>query len=715
MMIRRLISVILTTILVLTYFSFDLSPLKGSTESGTPTTIVSTTHSVCAPVHTPTNGHYPPAFVTPGCGRVGTKFHVQELYGDNVFIFHSIDGKPDGAQCVAQCDVVVHRGGGAIVFQWQQSSDKAALTPVRCVAADGGEWIYWSQQCPSSGSHDDRPLSKDVGVLPSPSVAWLARSNESAWRPLSKVQFLLQQDDTHRAPQTIGVSVTYPSRSSGPHMQQPTTFGVAITYAQGIAQQVTSCTLITGSTTQWACPWPKQPLGVGAITLRATVTTHYRSASHTYYNGTSAARQTWSGAVSTLGKGLVVPPLSCAQWGCGFTHLITPAVIAAMQATGAKYVRLDFAPAAFCADDRAIAVKDTTAEPQSLDTCLASDNATLFYGTYKGHAGLYDAYADQLHNAGFTIIGVLGNQFMTNIQCHRIDSLPYPRNVKKGMPSHAPCDTRSWNEANVESGQTRKATGDNWNANAFALRAGALAKHFEGLVNYWEIWNEPNNIGAHQMGGCGSFDRHVDGTKFPIGKNYQCDGNYFIYPSNYAALLTKTAVQIHANNRDAIIITAGLLTTGCGSKLVDTWTRRTGVAYWQSVQEFGQEFWGWKAHLPYDAVGYHLYVCQEQTNVPIITATIRAYVQSILRATSTKHLYITEVGWTTDLDPTTHKPQTTDKGQAQNLTTAFTALAAMPKVRMAAWYALLHDGGWILMDGANQRPAYGALQRFPVH
>jgi hypothetical protein len=119
--------------------------------------------------------------------------------------------------------------------------------------------------------------------------------------------------------------------------------------------------------------------------------------------------------------------------------------------------------------------------------------------------------------------------------------------------------------------------------------AGVLASHFSASVTAWEIWNEPNAWSSNPSLGVYT-------------------GSSFMYPSNFAQLLTQTRAAVKSAAPGAIALSGGLLirhclvhrTTGVSSAVVQAQnlevayrtfmpakTAYVARAYWYRTQDLG--------------------------------------------------------------------------------------------------------------------------------
>ena len=252
--------------------------------------------------------------------------------------------------------------------------------------------------------------------------------------------------------------------------------------------------------------------------------------------------------------------------------------------------------------------------------------------------------------------------------------------------------------------------GDNPYIQSFASEAAAiLAAHFDGtsgpLISDWEIWNEPNAWSSNPAPGVYT-------------------GGSFIYPSNFAWLLSHSYRAIKAANPAAVVVSGGLYASVFSGHVDPTPVPAVGRAACAGAVPSGADYLcrtyaqgiahaGWRAGaFPLDAVGQHLYVDQFG---PASNDTITTYLQDLHAAylayegaRTNKKIDLTEVGWsTTDVVAQT---------QAQNLRAAFAIFQKVSYVERAYWFdvqdlpeASLFFG---LVDANGQpKPAFAAYQQ----
>lgn len=124
----------------------------------------------------------------------------------------------------------------------------------------------------------------------------------------------------------------------------------------------------------------------------------------------------------------------------------------------------------------------------------------------------YDGIVDRLWARGLVIIGLLSDEFYLGSQTE-------------------------WTENHA-------GNGHNPYIDTFGYMAANVAQRYQGKIQYWEVWNEPNCYGSSPGNGC-----------------------TYIYPSNFAALLAHVWTQMrYYNNFDVEVISGGLLGHSLGSR-----------------------------------------------------------------------------------------------------------------------------------------------------
>ena len=241
---------------------------------------------------------------------------------------------------------------------------------------------------------------------------------------------------------------------------------------------------------------------------------------------------------------------------------------------------------------------------------------------------------------------------------------------------------QDWTANNVE--HNPDVNGENDYIDVFAeSAAGVLVAAFPE-ISQWEVWNEPNAW-----------------TSSPGPGVYT--GGTFIYPSNFAQLLSQSYAAIKAANSTATVLSGGLF---CHD-------RDNGVQYLSSTYQMGTSHAGWSAgSYPFDEVGQHLYIDQSVTTS---TSRISTFFQQLRNAylayegaDSGKGTQITEVGWTTQ--------QVSPAVQAQNLQIAYQTFQQTAYLNRAYWFSVQDVPEGHLFFGlvdthGTHKPAFAAYQQ----
>jgi hypothetical protein len=267
----------------------------------------------------------------------------------------------------------------------------------------------------------------------------------------------------------------------------------------------------------------------------------------------------------------------------------------------------------------------------------ASDTAAFY--------AAYDTIVNRLRARGLQILGLMSNESWRGSQ-------------------------DDWTENSYE-----RSGGDGYNdyIDQFGYAFARIAKHYEGKIGAWEIWNEPNCWAENPAPGV-----------------YR--GCSFIYPSNFAAMLTHCHSQVHYySDVDVQVVSGGLF----GHDLGGFAKGPAGVDYLDSTYDAGINRtgkFGWArstyGRYPLDAVGQHIYINQGGA---VSTSWFRTYldwmhgiVTKWEGASSNKPTWITEFGWT--------QPSVSEATQASNLAQAMAVMKAKSYVAHAIWFQN-EDGG----------------------
>jgi hypothetical protein len=200
--------------------------------------------------------------------------------------------------------------------------------------------------------------------------------------------------------------------------------------------------------------------------------------------------------------------------------------------------------------------------------------------------------------------------------------------------------------------------GDGYNTyiDQFGYCFGRMASHWQGKIRYWEIWNEPNCYETSPAPG-------------------QFVGGFYIYPSNFAAMLTHCHSQVHYyGNLDVQIISGGLL----GHNIAGYNYESSGAQYLYDtynvgINHTGKFAWtmGTYGQYPLDAIGQHFYIDQ---GGPVNTSWLGTYldwVHNVVTAWegggSQKKTWVTEFGWETRVGGISESTQNSNLNAAFNV------------------------------------------------
>lgn len=165
-------------------------------------------------------------------------------------------------------------------------------------------------------------------------------------------------------------------------------------------------------------------------------------------------------------------------------------------------------------------------------------------------------------------------------------------------------------------------------------------------------------------------------------------GGSYIYPSNFAAMLTHCHSQAHYyNNLDVVLISGGLF----GHDIGGFSSGSAGADYLDStydvgINRTGKFAWahGTYGSYPLDAIGQHIYINQGGAVSTSWFGTYLDYVHNILTkwegAGSTKKTWLTEFGWTT--------ASVNESRQSSNLNSAYGVIKAKSYVLCGLWFQL---------------------------
>ncbi|HJW28905.1 MAG TPA: hypothetical protein VJ508_06595, partial [Saprospiraceae bacterium] len=212
-----------------------------------------------------------------------------------------------------------------------------------------------------------------------------------------------------------------------------------------------------------------------------------------------------------------------------------------------------------------------------------------------------------------------------------------------------------WTANNAEN---TSGNGDNPYMQALSQNAAVvLAQHYSGIINTWEVWNEPN----------------VGGST--------------IYPSNFAWLLHHVYEDTRIAGLSGLTFVSGGITS-----LQDSQNRITsassGADYLTHTYQQGKAHAEWDTikatygSYPLDGIGQHIYIDGFAGTSSRKISTCLTYIRNAYVAfegtTTTKKSTITEIGWSTS--------NVSESTQATNLRIAYTQLKQTPYVNKAYWF-----------------------------
>ena len=284
----------------------------------------------------------------------------------------------------------------------------------------------------------------------------------------------------------------------------------------------------------------------------------------------------------------------------------------------------------------------------------------------------YDVLVDDARSRGLRVLGLLSNESWQGKQ-------------------------PEWtaNSAEISGGN-----GDNSYLSTFSQQvAVVLAKHFQGRIDTWEVWNEPNAWTANPDSGI-------------------YEGGTFLYPSNFAWLLSHVYEDTRLVGIPGVwFISGGIFghDIGGASRMIEgipvllrgdyqasdqgaagplaalpVSTASSGAAYLANTYQQGQlnaqwnrvrTMWG---SYPLDAVGQHLYLDQGGETS---SAKIRSYLDDLRNvyvafegSATARKIVMTEIGWSTAF--------VSEAVQAKNLQTAYSTFKATSFLANAYWFAI---------------------------
>lgn len=228
---------------------------------------------------------------------------------------------------------------------------------------------------------------------------------------------------------------------------------------------------------------------------------------------------------------------------------------------------------------------------------------------------------------------------------------------------------------------------------AYVAALHTLVTRFHDQVRLWEIWNEPDVWTQQQQHGAAMA----------------YSGGSYIYPSNYAALLSRAHATVKGQDRaDVTLISGGVFGSDVGGTLAP---EKSGARYLRALYDAGSHGPAHWDTVPFDAVGQHIYLDQGGICPP---DHIRSYLRWMHDAVrdrehgNAKQTYVTEAAWNT--------AKVSPEAQARNLTTLLDVCAEAPFVAVALWYQLLDNPAANSLTGVadprrQRKPSFAAFQQ----
>lgn len=264
----------------------------------------------------------------------------------------------------------------------------------------------------------------------------------------------------------------------------------------------------------------------------------------------------------------------------------------------------------------------------------SSDNAQFY--------AAYDSIVNNLKSKNLQVVGLVSNE-------------SYPGGQA------------SWVANNREN---TGGDGNNSYITQFCQQFARIAKHYENQITYWEVWNEPNAYNSQPSPGV-------------------FQGGSFIYPSNFAALLTECHAQVHHYNKINVqIISGGVFghNIGGGYNSGSAGADYIDSTYNMGINVTGKFTWAKNTYgsYPLDAIGQHIYMDEGTTLNTTQYNNYLDYVHNVLTkwegTASPKKTWITEFGWGTN--------HVNDSLQASNLLSALNVYSGKSYVATAIWFQL---------------------------
>ncbi|MDE2126863.1 MAG: hypothetical protein KGJ62_09765 [Armatimonadetes bacterium] len=245
-----------------------------------------------------------------------------------------------------------------------------------------------------------------------------------------------------------------------------------------------------------------------------------------------------------------------------------------------------------------------------------------------------------------------------------------------------------WLQGSAETG-----SGDGSNPYLRAWCADALLPLLKAFpqVRAWEVWNEPNCWTRHSPGAPGVLP-----------------GGSYLYPSNFAWLLTETWKTVRACSPGSLVVAGGILTAGFTHSVA----ANVATEYIRATVSAGNQLDGWSdlpaecGGAPVDAWGLHLYPDSDSRVASgVIDAYYTAFRKALVAALPRQGaaaVWVTEIGWAARTGDVRAEAR-----EAANLVEAFTELAQQPGIGPVFWFTL-HDnpsaGLWYGLRTANDQP-----------
>jgi hypothetical protein len=253
----------------------------------------------------------------------------------------------------------------------------------------------------------------------------------------------------------------------------------------------------------------------------------------------------------------------------------------------------------------------------------------------------YDTIVNRLRSRGLQIVGLMSNESWRG--------------------SQSDWCANSW----------ERTGGDGYNTyiDQFGYAFARMASRWQGKIKYWEVWNEPNCWNDNPSPGVFT-------------------GGTFIYPSNFAAMLTHCHSQVrYYNNIDVRVISGGLF----GHDIGGFGTGPAGADYLNDTYNVGINYTGkfaWAKNTygtyPLDAVGQHIYINQGGSVSTTWFGTYLDYVRNVVTnwegSGSPKKTWLTEFGWQTNW--------VSESTQSSNLNASYNVFKGKSYAAGALWFQM---------------------------